>query len=303
MCAAGSGTEPPASGRLARLRARAERASSQYQRRSQTQPLLGLPVTFVARYTVRQGVLLASALAFRLFLWLMPLALLFAGILAALAQDHAGSLETAAKEAGVAGAASHQAVAALQSGHKSWLAAVLIGGFLLLWTTRTLMRNLALVSAHAWQTPNHRPRQKELLVTTLVFAGSAVALLAVAALITRLDRLFPGELLLAIIVESVAAAAVWLVVSLRLPDDRADWTDLLPGCLLVGVGLAVLHAVSAVYLPAKLAKSSALYGTLGIAGVILAWLLLVGQVIICGALVNSVWAEYRASRRRPDEHV
>ena len=285
--------------RAARLRARAERAATRYQQRAQRQPLLGLPLAFVARYTARQGMLLASALAFRLFLWLMPFALLVAGILAGMAKGSASSLESATRLAGVTGAASQQVVTALRDGHRSWWIAVLVGGLLLLWTSRALMRNLTVVSTHAWQTPARRSGQVQVLITTLVFTGCWIVLFAAAALITRLDRLFPAGLLVAIIVEAVIAAAAWLVVCLRLPDSRAAWTDLLPGCLLVGAGLAVLHAVSRVYLPAKLAKSSQLYGTLGIAGVILAWLLVIGQVIICGALVNSVWADYRAGRREP----
>ena len=65
-----------------------------------------------------------------------------------------------------------------------------------------------------------------------------------------------------------------------------------------------MHVASRVYLPAKLAHSSQMYGTLGIAGTILAWLLIIGQVVVCGAFTNSVWAEYRARRRgAPPEPV
>jgi membrane protein len=62
--------------------------------RAQRQPLLGLSLTFVARYTARQGMLLSSASAFRLFLWLLPLALLTAGILAGLSRAQSGTVET-----------------------------------------------------------------------------------------------------------------------------------------------------------------------------------------------------------------
>jgi hypothetical protein len=33
----------------------------------------------------------------------------------------------------------------------------------------------------------------------------------------------------------------------------------------------------------------------------LAWLLIFGQVIVCAAVANSVWAEYRAERRAQEE--
>ncbi len=298
VCAAGPGTRPPpAGGRIARWRARAELAAGHYQQRAQRQPLLGLPLAFLARYAARQGVLLASALAFRFFLWLMPFALLIAGILAGLSRDNASTIQSASKQAGLTGAASQQVITALKDGNKSWWIAVLVGGALFLWATRALMRSLMLISAHAWQVPRRKRNPRHALVTTLVFAGCWILLFTVGALTARLDRLFPGGLALAIVVEVLAASALWLLISLRLPDSRAEWSDLLPGCLLVGLGLTILHAASRVYLPAKLSHASQMYGTLGIAGTFLAWLLIIGQVIVCGALVNSVWAEYRARQR------
>jgi uncharacterized BrkB/YihY/UPF0761 family membrane protein len=289
---------------MARLRARAEWAADRYQQRAQRQPLLGLPLAFLARYAARQGVLLASALAFRMFLWLMPFALLVAGILAGLSRDHARTIQSASKQAGITGAASQQVITALKDGDKSWWIAVLVGGLLFLWTSRTLIRSLTLVSAHAWQAPARKPGQRHVLLTTVVFAVGWIVLFVIGGLTTRMDRLFPGGRLLGIIVEVAAVTAVWLVISLRLPDTRSHWTDLLPGCLLVGAGLTIMHVASRVYLPAKLAHSSQMYGTLGIAGTILAWLLIIGQVVVCGAFTNSVWAEYRARRRgAPPEPV
>jgi len=287
-------TEP--GGRIGRLRARAERAGDRYQQLAQTHPILGLPLAFLARYTSRQGILLASAVAFRLFLWLMPLALLLAGVLAAFATGDDGDVRSAAKTAGITGAASQEVVTALHDGHRSWWVAVLIGSLLFLWTTRTLLRTLTIVNAHAWQAPLPKRRQRDVLTTTLIFAGAWLVVAAVAAAITRIDGLLPGGLLLGVALQGAAVAGTWLLVCQRLPDRRTSWIDLLPGCLLFGFGLAILHLVSRIYIPPRLAHSSELYGSLGIAAVILAWLLIVGQVIVSAALINSVWAEYQAQR-------
>src|SRR6478672_12124539 len=104
-----------ADGRIARWRARADTAADRYQKRAQDQPLLGLPLALIARYTGRQGMLLASASAFRLFLWLLPLALMAAGILAAAAhtQANSASLESASNRAVITGAGCQQVVTAL----------------------------------------------------------------------------------------------------------------------------------------------------------------------------------------------
>jgi membrane protein len=288
----------PESSRVAVWRARAERAGTGYQQRAQRQPLLGLPLTFIARYTARQGMLLASACAFRLFLWLLPLALLTAGILAAIAShDTSKALTTASKQAGLTGAASQQIVTALQESHRSWWIAVVTGGVLFLWTTRTLMRNLAVVNAHAWAAPLPKPRQKHVLVTTLVFAGGWVVLAVVGAALTRLDHALGGGPVLDIVLSGALGAGLWFLISQRLPDRRRSWTDLIPGSLLFGYGLAILKVISSVYLPGRFEHSSQLYGPLGIASVMLAWLLIIGQLVVTVALTNAIWSDYREDRR------
>jgi len=289
-------------GRVARWRARADAAADRYQKRAQDQPLLGLPLALIARYTGRQGMLLASASAFRLFLWLLPLALMAAGILAAVAQSQANSasLESASKRAGITGAASQQVVTALHEGHRSWWLAVILGSVFFLWATRTLMRNLVVVNAHLWGTPVPRLKQKHVLITTLVFAGAWIALIGFAALVSQLDHAVPGGFLATFVLSAIATAAVWFVVCWRLPDRRRDWLDLLPGCLAFGVGLSILRIVSRVYLPARFEKSSQLYGSLGVAAVMLAWLLIIGNLIVGSALINVVWSDYRAGRRESE---
>jgi len=291
-----------ADGRIARWRARADTAADHYQKRAQDQPLLGLPLALIARYSGRQGMLLASASAFRLFLWLLPLALLAAGILAAAAQSRANSasLESASKRAGITGAASQQVVTALHEGHRSWWLAVVLGSVFFLWATRTLMRNLVVVNAHLWGTPVPRMKQKHVLITTLVFAGAWIALIGFAALVSQLDHAVPGGFLATFLLSAIATAAVWFVVCWRLPDRRRDWLDLLPGCLAFGVGLSILRIVSRVYLPARFEKSSQLYGSLGVAAVMLAWLLIIGNLIVGSALINVVWSDYRAGRRESE---
>ncbi len=281
--------------------------SGDYLRLAERRPLFGLPLVFLARYTSRQGVLLASALAFRLFLWLLPLALLIAGILAGVAGSHARDVVSASKSAGVTSAASQQIVTALQSGHKSWWLAVVVGGATWLWATRTLIRNLTVVNAHAWAAPVPRPRQKAVLVTTLAFAGLWVLAFGADAGIHEFDEAIPGGTAVAFFLQAAVFGGSWLVICLRLPDSRTTWTDLLPGCAVFGVGFATLNLVSRVYLPYRISQASEMYGALGVAATILVWLLIIGQVIVSAGLLNSIWTDHRhpitsepaAAARRP----
>ena len=77
------GTESPhgLASRIDHARARAEEAAARYRELARRDPVYALPIVAVTTYVARQGMLLASAIAFRTFLWLMPLALLTAGLL------------------------------------------------------------------------------------------------------------------------------------------------------------------------------------------------------------------------------
>ena len=227
----------------------------------------------------------------------MPLALLTAGVLAVVTDDEPEKVESATKAAGVTGTASQQVVTALRDGNRSWVVAVITGAVLFVWATRTLIRNLSVVNAHAWGAPLPHLRQKDVMVISATFAGAWLVLFAFVLLVHRLSRAVPGGAVLTIFVQGWAVGALWLIVSMRLPDRRQTWLDLLPGAVLVGFGLAVMNTIGRIYLPARIAHSSAIYGSLGIASVLLVWLLLIGQLIVSSALINTVWFDFRASRR------
>ena len=298
--AAAGGTEAAgtaAGGRIARWRARAEHAANRYQALAQHQPVLGLPLAFVARYTARQGVLLASAAAFRLFLWLLPLALLAAGIIAGVSTNHEASLASANKVAGVTGAASEYVVTAMHESHRSWWVAVLLGSILFLWGTRKLVRNLTVVNAHLWGVPVPKRRQRDALITSMISAGGWIVVVIAIALLWRLHDVHIAGTLIAIVAPGLILAAAWMIISRRQPSGSYDPVDLAPGCLAFGLGLAILNAASRIFLANRFEHSSQLYGPLGVAAVILGWLLIIGHLIISSALINVVWSEYRRDRR------
>lgn len=278
---------------MARLEARADQLAARYRDLAGRRTVFQLPLTFLEWYVGRQGMLMASALAFRLFLWLMPLSLLFAGILAGIAGTDSDAAKSLAKSASISGTAADQVVTALRDGQKSWWIAVLVGGAGALWGAKSLLRSLWLVHAHTWQLTRSKPPIRSVVTTVFVFVGAWAGLLAAAAVIPRLDHLVPGGLVLAFVAEIAGSTAIWLAVTLRLPHLRATWTDLLPGAVLFGLALTILHAASRIYIPPRLKHSSEMYGALGVAGVILAWLLLMGQIIVAAALVNAAWYEHR----------
>jgi uncharacterized BrkB/YihY/UPF0761 family membrane protein len=280
-------------GRIAGLRGQAKRAELRYRGLAADHPLWALPLTLAEQHTVRQGVLMASALAFRLFLWVVPVALITAAIGAGLAVSEDDNVSAAAKSAGLTGAARHEVVTALKEGHRSWVIALLFGIVLFVWASRNLARMLILIHAHAWQAPLPKPRQKDLFVTGLLIDGAWFLVLFLALAVRAFDDLIPGGVLIGLLVETAVMSGIWFLISTRLPNRRRDWIDLLPGSLVFGAGFSVLHVVSRVYLPGRLARSSELYGSLGVAVVILAWLLIISELVVGAAFMNCVFSEHR----------
>lgn len=297
----GTAVEPPggrpvgtSGGRIDQFRARAEAARRRYEELAQRQPLYGIPLTCLATYAARQGMLLASAIAFRLFFWVLPAIVLGISVLSGLGR--AGLDETAADATGITGAARAEVLRALSEGGRSWWILAVISLFGLLWATMLLRRALALVNAHLWAAPALKIHTRQLIVSVLFFV-TLVAIIAFSSrMVARLDALLPGGFLLSLVAQAAIAGACWLAVLVRLPDRRSQWSDLVPGAVLFGAGLALMHLVSRVYLPARFEHSSALYGSLGIAAVILVWLLLFGQLVVWSAVVNAVWFDFRTAR-------
>ena len=94
-------------------------------------------------------------------------------------------------------------------------------------------------------------------------------------------------------------AALWLGVSLLLPrDPRASWVALLPGSLLIGVGVWLIQLFSVYVLASRVDKASTLYGSLGVAAALLAWLYVLGRLIVAAAMLNATLWERRQARPR-----
>src|SRR5262249_6812367 len=81
---------------------------------------------------------------------------------------------------------------------------------------------------------------------------------------------------------------------MQLPDRRTSWIALIPGSVLFGLAITVLRTVSRLYLPYHFERSSRAYGSVRVATVMLAWLLVIRQVIGSPALINAAWAQHRA---------
>jgi uncharacterized BrkB/YihY/UPF0761 family membrane protein len=275
----------------ATMQARAERLSERAQEERGRHRSVDVFFEMVDRDSEAGGGIIAGALAYRFFIWLLPLALVCVAGLGIAADAADETPESAAKTLGLAGLVSNS-VASAAEGSRRWYALV-VGIPILLYVTRGVLR--ALIGAHRllWadvRAAAPRPTWLASLRLLVLILGFGV----VSALASAVRAWSPAPGVLVTLVVVLPYAALWLLISVRLPHRDAGWTALIPGAFLVGLGVEVLQLVSAYVIgPYALAKQGT-YGALGIAAALLFALYLVSRLITTAADLNATLWERRA---------
>jgi uncharacterized BrkB/YihY/UPF0761 family membrane protein len=275
----------------ATMQARAERLSERAQEERGRHRSVDVFFEMVDRDSEAGGGIIAGALAYRFFIWLLPLALVCVAGLGIAADAADETPESAAKTLGLAGLVSNS-VASAAEGSRRWYALV-VGIPILLYVTRGVLR--ALIGAHRllWadvRAAAPRPTWLASLRLLVLILGFGV----VSALASAVRAWSPAPGVLVTLVVVLPYAALWLLISVRLPHRDAGWTALIPGALLVGLGVEILQLVSAYVIgPYALAKQGT-YGALGIAAALLFALYLVSRLITTAADLNATLWERRA---------
>ena len=91
---------------------------------------------------------------------------------------------------------------------------------------------------------------------------------------------------------------LWLWTSWILPNrPTPPWRTLLPGSIVGAVGLEALKIAGAYVVPLMVAKSSALYGTIGVVFALIAWLWVLGRLVVLVTFERECPASHDAFRR------
>jgi uncharacterized BrkB/YihY/UPF0761 family membrane protein len=272
------------------MQGRAERLSERAQAERGRHRSVDVVFEMVDRDSEAGGGIIAGALAYRLFIWLLPLALVCVAGLGIAADAADESPESAAKSLGLAGLVSNS-VADAAEGSRRWYA-LIVGIPILLYVTRGVLR--ALIGAHRllWadvRAAAPRPTWLASLRLLVLILGFGV----VSALASTVRASSPAPGVLVTLVAVLPYAALWLLISVRLPHRGAEWTALIPGALLVGAGFEVMQLVTAYFIgPYALAKEGT-YGALGVAAALLFALYLVSRLITAAADLNATLWERR----------
>jgi uncharacterized BrkB/YihY/UPF0761 family membrane protein len=276
--------------RAAAVRGRVERLEQRAQAERGRHDSVDAVFAMADRDVELGGGIIAGALAYRLFIWLLPLALVAVAGLGIAAEAKTETPEDAAESLGLAGIVSNS-IATAAKGSARWYA-LAVGIPVLVYATRGVLR--VLIGSHRilWgdlRSAAPKPTlfaSLRLLVLLLCFPVASVVASSVRAW-------SPGPGLLASLLTVLPYAGLWLLISLRLPHRAAAWTDLIPGALLFGVGIEAIQLAGAYLLaPYALAKQGT-YGALGVAAVLLFTLYLASRLAVGAAVLNATLWERR----------
>jgi membrane protein len=146
------------------------------------------------------------------------------------------------------------------------------------------VRSLQRTYAAAWDLPSAGVRGYG---HGLLASATLVAELAVLVLVAPLLAVLLGSALLTVAIHAATAILLWWPIQRVLLAGRVGWRALFPGALLTGVGQAVLVAASSVYVPIAVTRSTERYGILGLAAVLLSWLVVLGVLLVVSAVVGA----------------
>jgi uncharacterized BrkB/YihY/UPF0761 family membrane protein len=231
--------------------------------------------------------LIAGALAFRIFLFLLPWVFVVVFGLGVGADAVGANPRTVARSFGMTGlAATAMDTAATTSALTRWVTfSLAVAGLALgAWN---LLRALLVSHALIWRTPVKRPRRMTLSVLSII--GAVLISNLLMGLVAR-TRTGLAEWIAGVVLLTVVTGGLWMAGSLRVfpRPEELTWRGVIPGALLFAFGVELLHVVTVVWFAPYLQSKSQTYGAIGAAFAILLWAYLLGRVITAAAALNAV---------------
>jgi uncharacterized BrkB/YihY/UPF0761 family membrane protein len=247
-------------------------------------PLIDVAQRIYQRDRESAGTVVGSAVAFRLFLFFVPMLLFLVGLVGIIATWV--DAEEVHEQTGITGSLAGQIDAALSQPDSSRWIATILGLFGMASAGRALSKVMVSASCLAWRLPV-RARASMRIVGGIVGLVAGIGLVAVIVNRIRADLGLAAtglSFLAAVVVYGLA----WLALSMILPRATNDPGALLPGAVLVGLTIAGLQAVSQLYLPNRIGQASELYGAIGTTVVTLGWFFILGRAMVLAMALNAV---------------
>jgi membrane protein len=236
------------------------------------------------------GRLLAGALAFQGFLFLVPVM----AALAALGLLHTGPGEWK----GGLGLFAREMTGSIDASITSRIVTLVASLFAGAWAGFGLLRSFRAVYAMVWNVSPGKLKLRGSLVAA--FLG-AFAIMVIGQIVCgRLLSGVEGSLVLVPLVSVGASVGAWILLATFLPRRAGTtWRDLLPGAAVFGIGMGALQLFTRIYETGRLTRASGRYGSLGIAISMLAWLYFGARLFVWAPEVASTLDERRAAAEQP----
>jgi uncharacterized BrkB/YihY/UPF0761 family membrane protein len=288
-------SRPPGDTRVERARARAVELAHRATTWGPFEPVAEIGWRTLRRDAAIGGSVLGAALAYRIFVWLLPFVLAVVLALALVVDQTGESIGETVRNAGLTGFVA-SSVADAAEGTRGWAVAAGLAATLvvLAYQSATLLRAIRAVTALAWGLPV--ARVPNLARSSLLFLGWLVAFIAVASSAAPIRRglSFPLDLLLNVVAYGIGLSLLWLLLSWFLLPHAADrWLELVPGALAVGAGVAAISLFNTLVLFPWLSEREETYGVLGVAAGLLFGFFLFGRTMELAAALNATLAEER----------
>jgi uncharacterized BrkB/YihY/UPF0761 family membrane protein len=286
--------EPDKPGRIARAREQAEAGWDRVVAARQRVTSVDVAFQVFENDRDKGGGIMAGAVAFRMFVAMVPATLVIVIVLGAVVDVSGENAYELAHQIGLTGIAASTIKTASDASTASTVVTFLLSVLALFLASSSLAKTLRVVNFLLWDLPMHPLRRSWRAALTVI--GLFVGLSALSLLLAR-ARVESGPVgLVSILVAMLAFCALWVFISSLLPH-RGGLLSLLPGAALVAVGVEVLHLVTVYYVSRKLWAFSDRYGALGASVVILGWLYLLGRLVVGSAALDA--AVWRRRQRRP----
>ena len=249
-------------------------------------PSVDIGLATVERDSEIGGSLLAGALAYRLFVFLLPFAVFLVVGLGVYADATDQSTAAAAGDLGLTQAVAREIADAASDSARWWVLLVSIP--IVAYAIGQLFRSVSIVHALAYEGSGRavKIRPRSIGLFGLAVLGQIAASNVAAAL--GADSVLGG--VLGVVFAVAAVAGLWLGVSQLFPHGTATLTERIPGAVLYGVGNLGIYLFNTFFIGWLIEERQDSYGALGAAAALLFSMYLTGRLIVTSAVLNATIA-------------
>ncbi|GEL24901.1 hypothetical protein PSU4_38550 [Pseudonocardia sulfidoxydans NBRC 16205] len=173
-----------------------------------------------------------------------------------------------------------------------------LGCALLVISVLGFVRSLQRAYTAAWDLP---PTGIRGYGRSLTASAALVFELAVLVLLAPLLGWLVGSPLVSLVVYATTALILWWPIQFLLLRGRVAWRALLPGAIVTGIGQALLVTASGFIVPVAASRAAERLGLLGVATVLLSWLVVLGVLLVASAVLGAELAHTSRTADEPED--